>query len=117
MNWSRTRVVWPALIVALTAWWMPPVESGVALSKDAYMRGMAAGCASEMVRLLNLGQARKAGFVSAGASDDDGDNDGGDFDQHLLSSRVRIWEIGPLDVLWRPERIDEGGFHGRNSQC
>jgi len=52
---------------ALTAWWMPPVESGVALSKDAYMRGMAAGCASEMVRLLNLGQAKKAGFVSDSA--------------------------------------------------
>ncbi|APR34211.1 exodeoxyribonuclease V subunit beta [Paraburkholderia sp. SOS3] len=53
---------------ALTAWWMPPVESGVSLSKDAYMRGMAASCASEMVRLLNLGQAKKAGFVDAGTS-------------------------------------------------
>ncbi|HEY4352895.1 MAG TPA: exodeoxyribonuclease V subunit beta [Paraburkholderia sp.] len=65
---------------ALTAWWMPPVESGVALSKDAYMRGMAAGCASEMVRLLNLGQAKKAGFVSAGAAADaaeDGDGASG----------------------------------------
>ncbi|GAB7526804.1 exodeoxyribonuclease V subunit beta [Paraburkholderia sp. 2C] len=58
---------------ALTAWWMPPVESGVALSKDAYMRGMAASCASEMVRLLNLGEEKKAGFVSVGVGDGDGD--------------------------------------------
>ncbi|CAB3764264.1 exodeoxyribonuclease V subunit beta [Paraburkholderia solisilvae] len=50
---------------ALNAWWMPPVQSGISLSKDAYMRGMAASCASEMVRLLNAGQADNAGFVSA----------------------------------------------------
>ncbi|QYD69007.1 exodeoxyribonuclease V subunit beta [Paraburkholderia edwinii] len=61
---------------ALTAWWMPPMESGIALSKDAYMRGMAAGCASEMVRLLNLGQAKKAGFVSDSAGAGAGAKDG-----------------------------------------
>ncbi|CAB3752486.1 exodeoxyribonuclease V subunit beta [Paraburkholderia humisilvae] len=50
---------------ALTAWWMPPVQSGVSLSKDAYMRGMAASCATEMVRLLSAGQAGDAGFAGA----------------------------------------------------
>ncbi|HEY1998539.1 exodeoxyribonuclease V subunit beta [Paraburkholderia sp.] len=50
---------------ALNAWWLPPVEEGKALSKEAYLRGMAASCATEMVRLLNLGQAGEAGFVGA----------------------------------------------------
>ncbi|WP_207002111.1 exodeoxyribonuclease V subunit beta [Trinickia mobilis] len=48
---------------ALTAWWQPPVEGGKPLAKDAYLRGMAASCATEMVRLLNLGQKGEAGFV------------------------------------------------------
>ncbi len=50
-------------VPALTAWWMPPEEEGKPLTKDAYREQIAAVCASEMVRLLNLGQAGRAGFV------------------------------------------------------
>jgi exodeoxyribonuclease V beta subunit len=50
---------------ALTAWWLAPAEGGKSLGKDAYLRSMAASCASEMVRLLNLGQAGDAGFAGA----------------------------------------------------
>jgi exodeoxyribonuclease V beta subunit len=52
---------------ALTAWWLPPVESGKALSLEGYRDGIAEGCAGEMVRLLNLGQAGRAGFAGDGA--------------------------------------------------
>ncbi|PTB17376.1 exodeoxyribonuclease V subunit beta [Trinickia symbiotica] len=48
---------------ALTAWWLPPAEDGKPLGKEAYLRAMAASCATEMVRLLNLGQRGEAGFV------------------------------------------------------
>ena len=50
-------------VPALTAWWLPPREEGKPLSKDAYREQIAEVCASEMVRLLNLGQAGRAGFV------------------------------------------------------
>ena len=50
---------------ALTAWWLPSGEDGKPLSKGAYLSGMAASCATEMVRLLNLGQHGAAGFVGA----------------------------------------------------
>ena len=50
-------------VPALTAWWMPPEEEGKPLTKDAYREQIAEVCASEMVRLLNLGQAGRAGFV------------------------------------------------------
>ncbi|MCB1930986.1 MAG: exodeoxyribonuclease V subunit beta [Candidatus Accumulibacter sp.] len=48
---------------ALTAWWLPAGADGKSLSKEAYFEQMAAACASEMVRLLNLGQAGQAGFA------------------------------------------------------
>ncbi|MEW6346497.1 MAG: exodeoxyribonuclease V subunit beta [Pseudomonadota bacterium] len=50
-------------VPALSAWWLPPAEESKPLSKEAYLRNMAASCATEMVRLLNLGQARDAGVV------------------------------------------------------
>ncbi len=49
---------------ALTAWWLPASADGKPLSRDAYLRGMAEACATEMVRLLNLGEAGAAGFAS-----------------------------------------------------
>jgi exodeoxyribonuclease V beta subunit len=53
---------------ALTAWWLPAGEDGKPLSKGAYLSEMAASCATEMVRLLNLGQRGAAGFVGARGS-------------------------------------------------
>jgi exodeoxyribonuclease V beta subunit len=50
---------------ALTAWWLPSAEDGKPLGKTAYLNNMAASCATEMVRLLNLGQHGEAGFVGA----------------------------------------------------
>ena len=47
---------------ALTVWWLPPSPDGRPLSKEAYFTAMAASCATEMVRLLNLGQTGAAGF-------------------------------------------------------
>ncbi|WP_144157281.1 exodeoxyribonuclease V subunit beta [Paraburkholderia sp. BCC1885] len=52
-------------VPALSAWWLPPAEDGKPLSKEAYLRNMAASCATEMVRLLNLGQTGAAGFSGA----------------------------------------------------
>ena len=52
-------------VPALSAWWLPSAEDGKPLSRDAYLRSMAASCATGMVRLLNLGQAGDAGFVGA----------------------------------------------------
>lgn len=51
---------------ALTAWWLPSAEGGKPLAKDAYFKHMAEACASEMVRLLNLGQLAQASFVAEG---------------------------------------------------
>ncbi|TDV39066.1 DNA helicase/exodeoxyribonuclease V beta subunit [Paraburkholderia caballeronis] len=48
---------------ALTVWWLPPAQDGKPLSKEAYFSAMAASCATEMVRLLNLGQTGNAGFA------------------------------------------------------
>ena len=53
---------------ALTVWWMPAGEEGKALSKGAYLSGMAASCATEMVRLLNLGQDGDANLVGVQSS-------------------------------------------------
>ncbi|RXM21959.1 hypothetical protein EO238_26325, partial [Citrobacter sp. AAK_AS5] len=47
-------------------WWLPPGEEGKPLTKDAYRERIAEVCASEMVRLLNLGQAGRAGFAGGG---------------------------------------------------
>jgi len=52
-------------VPALSAWWLPSAEEGKPLSKEAYLRGMAASCATEMVRLLNLGQTGAAGLRGA----------------------------------------------------
>ncbi|QJD60205.1 exodeoxyribonuclease V subunit beta [Pseudomonas sp. gcc21] len=47
---------------ALTAWHLPSEEP---LAGGVYQQEMAARCASEMVRLLNLGQQNQAGFVDS----------------------------------------------------
>ena len=49
-----------------TAWWLPAKEGGEPISKGAYFAQMAAACATEMTRLLNLGQTGRAVFVSEG---------------------------------------------------
>ncbi|WP_321895040.1 exodeoxyribonuclease V subunit beta [Paraburkholderia heleia] len=51
-----------AALPALNLWWMPPPTDGKPLSKGTYLAGMAGSCATEMVRLLNLGQQQAAGF-------------------------------------------------------
>ncbi|WP_273704131.1 exodeoxyribonuclease V subunit beta, partial [Candidatus Accumulibacter vicinus] len=50
-------------VPALTVWYLPPNPDGKPLGRTAYREQMAASCAGEMVRLLNLGQARRAGFA------------------------------------------------------
>lgn len=50
---------------ALTVWRLPPPEGAESLTKGAYLHSMAGVCASEMVRLLQLGQRGAAGFASA----------------------------------------------------
>jgi exodeoxyribonuclease V beta subunit len=52
---------------ALTAWLLAPQEEGKPLGKGTYRDQIADVCASEIVRLLNLGQAGRAGFVPADA--------------------------------------------------
>ncbi len=49
---------------ALTAWWLLPKAQAKPISKDDYFAQMAEACASEMVRLLNLGQDGLAGFAA-----------------------------------------------------
>ncbi|KND60503.1 Exodeoxyribonuclease V beta chain [Candidatus Burkholderia verschuerenii] len=49
---------------ALTVWYLPPDGSDEGVRKSAYLSQMAASCASEMVRLLNLGLRDEAGFDS-----------------------------------------------------
>jgi exodeoxyribonuclease V beta subunit len=54
---------------ALTAWWLSASGDGKPLSKSAYLDRMAQSCATEMVRLLDLGQRGSAGFGAvAGAA-------------------------------------------------
>ena len=59
-EWQLAGQPLPALI----AWCLPAKADGKPLSKTDYLEQMAAACASEMVTLLNLGQAGRAGFVS-----------------------------------------------------
>jgi exodeoxyribonuclease V beta subunit len=54
---------------ALTAWWLPASGDGEPIDKNAYIDAMAQSCATEMVRLLRLGQCGSAGFVSADGRD------------------------------------------------
>ena len=56
---SRHWAVLGETAPALTLWTLPGSDM---LSKSAYVQEMAQRCASEMVRLLNLGQHGKAGF-------------------------------------------------------
>ncbi len=57
---SEVWTVAQATPAALTAWHLP---SDAPLAGGAYRAEMAARCASEMTRLLNLGQQNKAGFA------------------------------------------------------
>lgn len=50
-------------LAALNIWRLPPPDNGEPMSKGAYLEAMADVCASEMVRLLNLGQRGEAGFA------------------------------------------------------
>ncbi|MCK6395230.1 exodeoxyribonuclease V subunit beta [Zoogloea sp.] len=50
---------------ALSLWQLPALEDDKPWPKGAYLEAMAEVCASEMVRLLNLGQGGQAGFGSA----------------------------------------------------
>jgi exodeoxyribonuclease V beta subunit len=47
---------------AMTLWWLAAKDDGKPLPKDAYYPQMAAACASEITRLLRLGQQHQAGF-------------------------------------------------------
>ena len=51
---------------ALTVCYLTSGDAGKALGSEAYRQGIAASCASEMVRLLNLGQSGQAGFAGDG---------------------------------------------------
>ncbi len=52
-------------LAALHIWRLPPPDDGKPMAKGAYLEAMAEVCASEMVRLLNLGQRGAAGFADA----------------------------------------------------
>lgn len=65
-----------AAMPALTLCHLPPAADGTAVGKGAYLEQMAAVCAAEMVRLLNLGQQNLAGWV--------GDRCGGNTDRRPL---------------------------------
>jgi exodeoxyribonuclease V beta subunit len=64
---SRQWMVLDSPAPALTLWTLSgeSMSSESMLSKTAYIQEMAARCASEMVRLLNLGQQGRAGFRAA----------------------------------------------------
>ena len=49
---------------AMTLWWLAAQEGANALTKEAYYQQMAASCATEITRLLGLGQQNQAGFQS-----------------------------------------------------
>ncbi|MFM8443911.1 MAG: exodeoxyribonuclease V subunit beta [Methylococcus sp.] len=51
---------------ALTVWYLPPGDDGKALGSEAYRQAIAESCASEMARLLKLGQSGQAGFSGDG---------------------------------------------------
>jgi len=48
---------------ALSVWHLPPPEGAETVTKGTYLQTMAEVCASEMVRLLQLGQRGQAGFA------------------------------------------------------
>jgi exodeoxyribonuclease V beta subunit len=47
---------------AMTLWWLAAKDDGKPLPKDAYYEEMGLSCASEITRLLGLGQRNQAGF-------------------------------------------------------
>jgi exodeoxyribonuclease V beta subunit len=49
---------------ALTAWWLQPSADGKPIARTPYIERMAQCCATEMVRLLDLGQRGSAGFAA-----------------------------------------------------
>ncbi|SOE64530.1 DNA helicase/exodeoxyribonuclease V, beta subunit [Burkholderia sp. YR290] len=49
---------------ALTAWWLQPSGDGKPIARTPYIERMAQCCATEMVRLLDLGQRGSAGFAA-----------------------------------------------------
>ncbi|QTQ36867.1 RecBCD enzyme, subunit B [Aromatoleum petrolei] len=66
-NGRRERlVVEGEAVSALTCWTLEPREAGKAVGVTDYRARMAASCAAEVVRLLNLGQHGRAGFAREG---------------------------------------------------
>ena len=61
---EETLVADGTALPALNVWWLPPNDDGRPLTNKAWFASMAGSCASEMVRLLNLGQTGAAGFAS-----------------------------------------------------
>ena len=61
---QETLQVHGIALPALTAWWLVPKDPAKPISKEDYLAQMAEACASEMVRLLNLGRDGRAGFGS-----------------------------------------------------
>ncbi|MCC4114376.1 exodeoxyribonuclease V subunit beta [Aromatoleum toluclasticum] len=59
-----------APVTALTCWALAPREAGKAVGVMDYRARMAASCAAEIVRLLNLGQLGRAGFARPGSAGD-----------------------------------------------
>ena len=49
---------------AMTLWWLPAGDGGKGMSKTDYLPRMAAACATEIARLLTLGQSGAAAAVS-----------------------------------------------------
>ena len=47
---------------AMSLWWLAAKDDGNPLTKDDYYQQMAASCASEITRILSLGQKNLAGF-------------------------------------------------------
>ncbi|HPB75191.1 MAG TPA: UvrD-helicase domain-containing protein, partial [Chromatiaceae bacterium] len=74
-------------IPALTAWWLPPRDDGKTLSKETYRDQIAEVCASEMVRLLNLGQAGQAGFVAGGGRAKSSGADDGSASESIVGAK------------------------------
>ena len=64
---KESFVAGKAMPPALTAWWLPGDDKDASANKKDQLALMGAACATEMVRLLNLGQAGKAGFAEDGA--------------------------------------------------
>lgn len=97
-------------VPALTAWWLPPREEGKPLSKDAYREQIAEVCASEMVRLLNLGQVGRAGFVGSAGRKELGGANKGVVDDDASSNRVAEAELD--SAHGKGSRLEIGAHRG-----